>query len=125
MDKVRISKQEALDVLRKNRNQHRIIFLEAVEGYKTTATNLLEEHIKQIKKGKCPIVSINLPQPSDHTKDYDTAIKMLEMSLDSEVFFDDDTFTRYIMDDWSWKRQFLASNSAYSATASAFFNQMG
>ena len=123
MHKVVVKKDEALVILRKNREAHRGIFLEAVDGYKKQAVQMLEKHIDNIKKGKVARVSVSLPQPADYTKEYDRVIKMLEMSIDDTVELDDVAFGQYIMDDWNWKLQFLTSNSAYSGTASAYLAQ--
>lgn len=117
MDKVRVKKADALSILKKNRAEHRDIFLEAVEGYKKQAVEMLEHHIDEIKNGKVVTVAVSIPRPVDYTKEYDCAIKMLEMSVDEEIDFNQQAFQQYIMDDWSWKRQFITSNSFYSAKA--------
>ena len=117
MEKVRVKKEEALQILKKNRDEHKSIFLEAVEGYRKYAVEQLEKHIESIKAGKVQLVSVQIPQPQEHTKDYDRAIKMLEMSVDTEIDIDEHSFQCFIMDDWDWMRQFLTSNSAYSLTA--------
>lgn len=122
MENVKVDKKAALTELRKNRDAHRAIFLEALAGYKAQALEILEKHIADIKEGKIHRVSVSLPQPEEHTKDYDKAIKMLEMSVDKTIEIDEQSFTCYIMDDWSWKRQFLTSNSSYSNMALATLN---
>jgi hypothetical protein len=119
MEKVKVKKSEALDILRKNREAHKAIFDEAVAGYKAQTLKLLNDHIKQIKSGKVMRITVSLPQPEEHTKDYDRAIKMLEMSVDDVIEVDEQSFQSYIMDDWHWKHQFLHSNSTYSGTALA------
>ena len=123
MENVKVKKQEVLETIKKNREQHRKIFLEAVDGYKAKCVELLEMKLKAIKNGWVGAVSVSLPVPEDHTKDYDRAIKMLEMSVDDVIEMDEDSFTQFVMDDWHWKRNFLVSNSAYSGTATAMLAQ--
>ena len=79
----------------------------------------MEGHIARIKAGKVVAVQVSLPQPENHTKDYDRVIKMLEMCVNDTVELDEHTFQCYVMDDWTWKRSFLASNSNYSGKAMA------
>lgn len=110
---------DLLSILGKNRDDHRAIFDEAVEGYKQKATELLEDHIDRIRKGDLTAVYVNLPRPEDHTQDYNRVIKMLELSTDSTIELDEHDFAQYVMDDWAWKRQFLISNTHYSTTAAA------
>ena len=116
MDKVRIKKSELLTAVKKNRENHRTIFLEALDGYKKEMTSRLESMLVDIRHGKRISHSISLPQPMDQTKEYDQAIKMLEMSVDEIIELDDESFRNLVMDDWRWKEQFSASNIAYSKT---------
>ena len=119
MREVTVDKAQLIGKVQNNRDDHRKIFEEAVEGYKKEGVRLLEEHIERIKKGKLERVYVSLPEPEDHTSDYDRVLKMLEMHTGHEVTIDEDSFASYVMDDWSWKRQFLQTNSAYSVTAAA------
>ena len=124
MEDVKVKKEEILKVLRQNRIEHKSIFVEAVDGYKKQALQTLEQHVADIKAGKVQRVSVQLPVPEEHTKDYDRAIKMLEMSVDKEIMMSEHSFREFIMDDWSWKRQFLAANSTYSSKASSDLNSL-
>lgn len=118
MEKVKVKKLDALEILRRNRTAHMAIFNEAVEGFRAQALRMLEERIVQIKDGRVANIQVTIPQPQNQTKEYDRAIKMLEMSIEDTVEFDEHAFAEYIMDDWNWKRQFLHSNALYSKTAS-------
>ena len=117
MENVKVNKGDIVVVLKKNRDEHRTIFLSAVEGYRKRAIEILEENIAIIKKGKLERLYVTLPVPEDHTKDYDRAIKMLEMSVDLEIELSEKDFKQYVLDDWSWQQDFLASNTAYTVMA--------
>lgn len=115
----RVDKDQLLEVLQKNRDAHRTIFEEALEGYRTKVLEYLEKRIEEVRKGKKIDHYICLDQPEDHTSDYDRIIKMVEMSTESSIELDQNSFASYVMDDWNWKHQFLTSNSTYSTTAAA------
>lgn len=117
MEPVRVKKTDLVTRLEKNKKEHVKIFDEAVEGYRKKVTQILEDHLKRVKSGSLVRVMISLPEPSDHTKDYERALEMMAMSLDDEIEIDETTFSELVMDDWSWKREFLTTNSAYSAMA--------
>ncbi len=117
MREITVKKSDLLEKIKKNKDTHRAIFEEAVEGYRAQAIGLLEDHIAAIKAGKVQRVHISLPQPEDHTNDYDRVLAMLDMELADEITLDEDDFAAYVMDDWVWKRQFLTGNAMYSATA--------
>lgn len=113
MKAVKISKTVLLETLKKNRKAHRDIFLEAQEGYRMEAIKILDEALKDARENRKIITYINLTVPVDQTSDYDRAIKMVEMSIDENIEISESDFACYILDDWSWKSNFLASNTMY------------
>jgi hypothetical protein len=110
-----IKKADLLKVIQKNREAHRRIFLEAVEGYKAEALRMLEERVRMIKSGKVVNITVVLPVPEDHTQDYDRVIKMIEMDTSKTIELQEDEFAQYVMDDWQWKRQWATTNALYTA----------
>jgi hypothetical protein len=118
METVTVKKDELLETLRKNRKEHRETFLEALDGYHKAALKALADRIEEAKNNKRVHLSFRLEQPKDQTKEYDRIIRMLEMSVASEVELTQQEFANYVMDDWSWMEQWLASNAGYSESAS-------
>jgi hypothetical protein len=68
-----------------NRDSHRHLFLKAQEGYRKLVIEELDRMLADAKAGRPIRRSISLTEPSDHTKDYDRVIAMLEMSVDDTV----------------------------------------
>ena len=116
---VTVNSEELLATLKKNRAKHHAIFLEACDGYQKKAIMILQEHIDRIKTGKRERVYVSLPEPVEHTFDYDRAIKMVSMHLETSFDLDEYTFGQLVMDEWDWHNDFLTSNKAYSATAAS------
>lgn len=117
MKAIIVNKDELVEKVRANREKHQAIFDEAVTGYQKQAVQLLEDHIKRIRDGDMVEVYVRLPRPVNQLKDYDRVLAMLEMHLEDEIEVGEDDFASYVMDDWGWKQNFLASNAAYSVTA--------
>ena len=113
MEKITVDKNDLLTRVKTNRDKHREIFLEALEGYRQHSLSTLEAKVKDIKDGKTPKIYISIDRPVDHTRDYDRIIAMLEMHKGSEFDLEEDDFAQYALDDWSWKRQWALSNSGY------------
>lgn len=113
MEKITVDKNDLLTRVKANRDKHREIFLEALEGYRQHSLSTLEAKVKDIKDGKTPKIYISIDRPVDHTRDYDRIIAMLEMHKGSEFDLEEDDFAQYALDDWSWKRQWAVSNSPY------------
>jgi len=123
MTSVTVKVDELLDILKKNREAHRAIFLEAQKGYREEVIRRLDDMLADAREGRKITSYVQFEEPSDQTKDYDRAIRMLEMSVDDEAELNDQTFRSFVMDDWSWKSNFLLSNSYYSATAASLVGE--
>lgn len=122
MRPVNVDRGQVLDILKQNRAQHRKIFDEAVKGYRKEVIRQLKAHIREMESGKPKRTYISIPLPEDHTQDYDDAIGLLELTEDVLIEMDVETYKSFYKDDWTWKRQFLASNSGYSQTAYTLYN---
>ncbi len=118
MIEMKFSKAVVVETLTANLKEHRVIFAEAVEGYREEARKQLDEAIERLKAGAGPVnVYVMVSAPENHETDYEAVISMLEHSLDTEITFNDNQYRCYMLDQWDWQHQFLASNSVYSATA--------
>lgn len=112
-DNVRMRKEKLLEVLNKNKNAHRDLFLKAQEGYREKAIEELEKALDRAKNHKAERVYVALPWPEDHTSDYERIIRMVEYSVDNIFELDEQEFARYVLDNWEWKKQWTATSAAY------------
>jgi hypothetical protein len=113
MRQVKVKKEELLTLLMSNRNAHRGEFEKAQEGYRKRMIEELDQMLEDAKAGRKIQAYVALPEPQDHTKDYDRVIKMVEMSVDPVLELDGTMFAQFVMDDWAWKAEFTATNSYY------------
>ena len=120
MRDVTISKDRLLDRLRENRAAHRGVFEEAVEGWRKAVEEEVQRVTELLLGGKPQNVYVSLPAPVDQTRNYNRVIAMLEEHEGEKVQLPEQDFAQYWLDDWSWKRQWMASNSDYSASATAY-----
>ena len=60
--------------------------------------------------------NLGLVYPQDHGKDYERAIKMMELSVFDEVRLSVEEYDCYVLNNWEWKQQFLATNAFYVDT---------
>lgn len=109
-----VKKEDLTNTLKLNRDNHRQAFEEAVAGYRKRAIELLEEHIKRISDGKVERVLVSLPEPEDHTDDYNRIITMLEWTVFDTVELPMREFDMYVRDNWNWKGEFIATSQMYT-----------
>lgn len=116
MEKITVDKAELLEILERNRDQHRAVFEEALTGFKEKVVKDLEQWIADIRAGRTVTdVRIIRLAPRDHTRDYDRAIEMIKMSLADTVELTEKDFQFYVQDDWGWQREFLANARTYNS----------
>jgi hypothetical protein len=122
-------KAEVIETLKKNRAEHEEIYNEAVEGYREKFIEALNETIKMVEEKRNELREKRLPSsylespinrlrsPSNSLKEYDTVLEMLELTPDETIVLDQDQYNCYMKDNWYWMKEFLTTNSAYSASA--------
>ena len=115
MASVRVKREVILEKIISNRSGHRKMFEDAIAGYREACIEALEASLTAAKAGKKFKPSITLPEPQDHTSDYDRAIAMLELSLDEELEISQRDFAQYVLDDWGWRADFIATASNYTS----------
>lgn len=118
MNEVKVKKVELLEILKKNRADHRDIFLKAQEGYRKAAIEELDRQLNDARNGKPFLLTrfTALVQPKDYTGEYDRAILMLQMSVDDIVTIEKEQFANFVQDKWQWSRAWAASNSSYTSS---------
>jgi hypothetical protein len=114
-DEVLVDKTELLGVLRANRARHRDAFLKAQQGFRERAIAELDRSLADARAGNDVRLVVRLPEPQDHTEDYDREIRMLEMHQEPTVRIRASLFDQIVMDRWGWTAAFNATNSAYQA----------
>jgi hypothetical protein len=118
LSEITVDKSQLIDTLRKNRENHLAIVKEAQIGYVEDARRVFEEKLKLITENKIVSLSLGLSPPVDNTREYDQAISMLEWEKSSEICLSQQSFKNFVLDDWSWKNNFLISNAKYSPIGS-------
>lgn len=114
---ITVKKKDLLETLKKNRDAHQVLFAEAKQGYQKALIEELSKKLEDAKSGKDVEKFIAVDQPTDHTRDYDKVIKMLEMSVSDEIKVSEHEFTSYVLDEWNWKGAFIATTANYVGRA--------
>lgn len=115
VETITVSKNQLLDALRLNRDEHITIFDKAVEVYKERVIEELEKSLADARAGRKISRYISLPEPENHTADFDTAIKMLEWEQGDTIELERRDFMRYVENRWEWAASFAGNTQAYLA----------
>lgn len=123
MFEITVMKKELIDKIRQNRDEHREVFEQALEGYRELVTEQLEKRIKRLQAGKKIEETLRFVIPEDHTEDYDRVIAMLEMDVSGDtITLEEDLYAMYVDNDWAWAKNFAISNAGYTASVAGSAN---
>lgn len=116
MKNVEVSKYQLIEKLNENRENHVNTFEQVLEDYRAEAVRQLEDHIERIKSGAVAQVYVALPAPQNYEAEYDRAIAMAEWEMSDTVELSQAEFNQYVLDEWTWKREFNETVATYSLT---------
>ncbi len=122
--KLTFKKDDILEKLRTNREEHLNIMQEAQKGYRERWREMLVVQLADLNAGKPVAAGLHLAIPENHVDDFDRAIEMFEMTTDGEITLDDGAFQSFVRNKWEWHRHFLAANLEYSETAQTLSNAL-
>jgi hypothetical protein len=106
---------DLLTKLKNNRAKHKSIVDKALAEYRRQAINELEGSLADLRLGKKQRrLTIYYSRPMDQTAEYDQAIAMMEATVDKIIELDQNQFACYVLDEWSWKKEWATSNSTYT-----------
>jgi len=117
---VQVDVLKLLETMKSNRAEHKLIFEEAVRGYKIACVTELESRLELVEKSD-DLVSLgfDLRMPVSYVSQYDMIIEMLEWTTERTIEVGMGEFNAWVRDQWDWQVHFLTSNSGYSTMASA------
>lgn len=114
MRTVTVRKSELIDKLTANRATHRAQFEAALAGWHQAVLAELQSAVEDALAGRQYRTFFQLPQPVDHTEEYDRALAMLEMEVGDTVELTENEFAELVMDNWRWKPDFMTTNASYA-----------
>ena len=100
MKTVSISKDKLLKKVKENRDLHAKQFKEALDGWHESVIEELEVAVVNARRGIKYKTHFNLPEPFDHTQEYNSLISQIEWNEEAKINISLDDFNKFIMDEW-------------------------
>lgn len=116
MHSVKVNRIELLGIVRQNCEKHITEYNESVEDYKKAAINVAQKNLELAQSGDLDQIAKikGMPQkPVSYEKEYNRAIRMLELSVEEVIDVEQDVFNQLVLDEWAWKNAFVASSALY------------
>jgi len=110
--KIRMNKSTLLEVMKKNRDEHKEIYKEALDAYCKKASKRCEEILAELERGEAAYVGIKFNAPEDHTSDYELAISMVENATETTIELNATDYAMLVRDEWGWQRRWLQASSS-------------
>jgi hypothetical protein len=118
MDTVKVKVKDLLKHVRENKKKHNSILRQATRGYWKECRGRISAARKAVSQKdfdwREPLMQLRVPE--DHSDDYNSAIRMLEMCAEPIIEISREDFEAYVMNKWHWRSTFIATSVAYGAT---------
>lgn len=118
MRSVKLNKVELLGIVRENKEKHISAYKEAVEDYLKAARKIVDYNVDRVNSGVLTEIAMCKPMPAapkSYEDEYSRAIRMLELSVETEIDLEADIFNQLVLDEWNWKNQFAMMASTYKS----------
>ena len=112
LNMIKVDKQELIEKLKENRINHADMYIKAHNAFMIQSIKDLRNAIQKFKNGNV-IHNVIFDEPKSHDSEYETVIRMLEMSVDKEVTISMSEFKSFVQDDWDWKKGFVMNATKY------------
>jgi len=112
---VKIKKEDLLQVLQENRANHATWLAEVAIERKREMLDLLDNHVSRLESDDNfqGLEKYSFPMPQNNDDAYEKAIRMVELTQDKVIELHEHQFDCLVMDNWSWKGDFLRTSSIY------------
>lgn len=133
-----VDRQELIKKLKENRAKHKDRYDTMCKGYMVLVDDANEEFqrlLKQEFEKKAPEkvdhealyhkAFRKASKPSEHLKDYDEAIEMLEWIEEDKVRISLSQFRRWVRDEWSWYDGFIREGELPIANSDMYASKFG
>jgi len=118
MNSIKMKRTELLEIVRENKLKHVAAYEEAVVDYKTLVLQIATANHKLAKTGSMESfkkIKAHPAAPTSYEDSYQRAIRMLELSVEDIIEVEEDVFNQLVLDEWGWKRGFVATTMSYKA----------
>lgn len=121
----KVNVEELLKKLQGNREIHQAEWEEAHGKWRGLQTDKMRAYLASVSQaielaeagGKIQFPDMRkftLNEPESHAAEYDKVIARMTMTVDETIHISHPDFDKYVLDDWSWKREFAATASLYN-----------
>jgi hypothetical protein len=116
MNAIKMNRKELLEIVRANKLTHVAQYTESVEDYKKLVLQIAAANVKLAKSGdldKFKKIKAHPSMPVSYEDAYQRAVRMLELSVDEIIEVEEDVFNQLVLDEWHWKKSFVAASAMY------------
>ncbi len=104
---------DVIIVITENRARHKENYEEALVKFKVAHLAELRKKISDLKKDKKVSLGSALLAPVSYLPDYDRALSMFRMTVETELELDQEQFNQLIRDEWVWSHNFASQTMSY------------
>ena len=111
--RIKVKKDDLIEKIKENKENHIKEFKKAVVAYKEEALKQLTVQTSRAKEGALDI-KLELVTPVDNSENYDKIVEMFTWEVEEEVELSQNEFNEYVQDETEFAMAAKYSNTFYS-----------
>jgi len=112
---ISVKKQQLIDKIKENKENHIKEYAEAIVAYKEEALKQLAEQTKRVEDGGLD-AKLDLITPINNAENYDKIIEMFTWEVEDIVVLEQSEFIEYVQDETDFAVRAKMSNTFYSSS---------
>lgn len=112
-ERITVDRTKLLDKVKKNLEIYKDLYQSSVDAYWKLAERKLANMLERTKQHRKIEPYLNISFPTNHKEDYELIISMLEFSEDEKVILTPQEFSKYVLNNWSWRKDFITQTTTY------------
>jgi hypothetical protein len=116
MKEITVKKEDLIEAIESNMQKYKELYAAMKTKYFENSRELLYDAISKIEAGSEKRVIIDLHLPTNQEDGYKNVISMLKMDVSDTVTLDQNEYAKYVLNEWNWKKEFVASAAALLIT---------
>jgi hypothetical protein len=113
IEKITVDRIKLLGIIKINLEKYEAIYTSSIDAYWKLAERKISKMLERVKQQRQINTYLDLNFPIDHREDYKLIINILEMLEDEKIQVTPQEFSKYVLNNWTWREDFIMQTTSY------------
>jgi hypothetical protein len=107
MKEIIVDKAELITAIESNLEKYKKLYSQVCEDYFVVTTHKLQNALLSLEKKEEHDCYLSFTFPKNQENSFHKIIGMLKMHISDTIVLDESEYSKYILNEWDWKRSFI------------------